>query len=202
MTDDRPAIIIAATPTPNGDLHVGHLAGPYLAGDVYARYLRASGRAVSYTTCTDDSQSYVLTSAFRRGTDPRELCAESTAAIGSSLTEMGISIEPLPPIDERYTRCVQDFVSRLQVTGRLRAADRPAALRRPGPSATSTTAWSPAAARSALAGSCGGVCEDCGHPNNFDQLLDASSTLDPADAVIYRAGSGSWCCRWRNTASS
>lgn len=185
MTDDRPVIIIAATPTPNGDLHVGHLAGPYLAGDVYARFQRASGRAVSYTTCTDDSQSYVLTSASRRGTGPRELCAESTAAIGNSLAEMGISIEPLPPIDERYTRCVQDFVSRLQATGRLRerTVRLPYAIR-----AERYLYDGLVTGRCPIctAGSCGGVCEDCGHPNNFDQLLDARYTLDPTDEVVYR----------------
>ena len=185
MIDDRPVIIIAATPTPNGDLHVGHLAGPYLAGDVHARFLRASGRAVSYTTCTDDSQSYVITSAFRRGTDPRELCAESTVAIGNSLAEMGISIEPLPPIDERYIRCVQDFVSRLQLTGRLR--ERTVRL----PYATRAERYlydGLVTGRCPIcsASSCGGVCEDCGHPNNFDQLLDASYTLDPTDEVVYR----------------
>ena len=33
---------------------------------------------------------------------------------------MGISIEPLPPIDGQYRQCVLDFVTRLQATGRLR----------------------------------------------------------------------------------
>ncbi|HEU5268470.1 MAG TPA: class I tRNA ligase family protein [Jatrophihabitans sp.] len=185
MTDDRPVIIIAATPTPNGDLHVGHLAGPYLAGDVYARFLRASGRAVSYTTCTDDSQSYVVTTAARRSTTPQQLCAVSTVQIGNSLDEMGISIEPLPPIDDNYRRCVLDFLTRLHTTGRLR--ERTVRL----PYATRAgrylydglvTGRCPICS----ATSCGGVCEDCGHPNNFDELLEARYTLDPTDEVVYR----------------
>jgi methionyl-tRNA synthetase len=45
-----PRIIIPATPTPNGDLHVGHMAGPYLAADIYARRLRAEGEQVTLTT--------------------------------------------------------------------------------------------------------------------------------------------------------
>jgi methionyl-tRNA synthetase len=185
MTDDRPVIIIAATPTPNGDLHVGHLAGPYLAGDVYARYLRASGRAVSYTTCTDDSQSYVVTTASRRGTTPSQLCATSTAAISTSLAEMGISIEPLPPIDDRYSQCVLDFLARLQATGRLR--ERTVRL----PYATRAGRYlydGLVSGRCPVcsAGSSGGACEDCGHPNNFDELLDARYSLDPTDDVVYR----------------
>lgn len=185
MTEHRPVIIIAATPTPNGDLHVGHLAGPYLAGDVYARFLRASGRTVSYTTCTDDSQSYVITTAARRNTTPQQLCAVSTAAISNSLDEMGISIEPLPPIDDTYRQCVLDFVTRLHATGRLR--ERTVRL----PYATRAgrylydglvTGRCPICS----ATSSGGACEDCGHPNNFDELLDARYSLDPTDEVVYR----------------
>ncbi|HEV3076738.1 MAG TPA: class I tRNA ligase family protein, partial [Thermoanaerobaculia bacterium] len=37
-------LITATPPTPNGDLHVGHLSGPYLAADVYKRYCRLAGR--------------------------------------------------------------------------------------------------------------------------------------------------------------
>src|SRR5436309_1778558 len=32
----REVVIIGPPPTPNGDLHVGHMAGPYLAADVHA----------------------------------------------------------------------------------------------------------------------------------------------------------------------
>ena len=37
-----------------------------------------------------------------------------------------------------------------------------------------------------LASSCGGGCESCGHPNNFDELLSPNSTVDPSDPVSYR----------------
>ena len=47
----RPAIVIAATPTLSGDLHLGHLAGPYLAGDIYALYLWAIVLLLIYTNC-------------------------------------------------------------------------------------------------------------------------------------------------------
>ncbi len=78
-------LIIAPPPTPNGDLHVGHMAGPYLAGDIYARYLRLNGKAVNYATGTDDSQTYVVTSALKLGTTPEELCRQSSEDIHSSL---------------------------------------------------------------------------------------------------------------------
>ena len=39
----RHHFITAAPPTPNGDLHVGHMAGPYVAADVYRRFVLAEG---------------------------------------------------------------------------------------------------------------------------------------------------------------
>jgi methionyl-tRNA synthetase len=181
----RPAIIVAATPTPNGDLHVGHLAGPYLAGDVYARYLRATGRPVIYTTATDDSQSYVVSTAARLKTTPQALCATSTAAIRGSLTAMGISMAGLPPIDDRYRETVLEFMSTLHAAGRLqpRTARLPYAERRAVYLYDGlVTGICPVC----LAGSCGGACENCGHPNNFDELVMPRSTLDPSDPVTYR----------------
>jgi len=180
----RPAIVIAATPTPNGDLHVGHLAGPYLAGDVYARYLRATGRSVVYTTCTDDSQSYVVATAAKWATSPQALCEKSTAAIQQSLDAIGISMT-LPPIDERYRQSVLSFVTRLYEAGRLQART----VRLPYAERSGCYLFDGLVSGSCpvcLAGSCGGTCESCGHPNSFDELLDARSTLDPTDPVSYR----------------
>jgi methionyl-tRNA synthetase len=181
----RPAIIISATPTSNGDLHVGHLAGPYLAGDVYARYLRANGRNVLYTTCTDDSQSYVVSTAHRKAMAPAELVARSTAAIERSLGVMGISMAGLPPIDDRYREAVLAFVTDLYEAGRFRTrtvrlpyAERAGAFLYDG--------LVSGVCPTCLSGSSGGGCENCGHPNNYDELINPYSTLDPTDPVTYR----------------
>ncbi|GAA1987084.1 class I tRNA ligase family protein [Kitasatospora viridis] len=188
--EQRHRILIAATPTPNGDLHVGHMAGPYLAADVYARYLRAAGLPVTYTTATDDSQTYVTSTARRQGTTPARLAAESTLAIEGSLTALGIELSApegrvLPPIDARYREAVTEFVRALHEAGRLRTL----------------TVRLPYAERAGqylydglLSGSCpscgaassGGGCEDCGHPNNFDELREARYALDAEDPVSYR----------------
>lgn len=184
MTSDQ-TIVIAATPTPNGDLHVGHMAGPYLAGDVYARYLRATGRPVVFSTCTDDSQTYVVSTARRRGTTPQELCATSTAAIQRSVDAMGISMGPLPPIDEGYRAAVLGFVTALYHAGRfrLRTVKLPYAERAGAYLADGLVKGECPAC---FAESCGGSCEACGHPNHFDELGNPRSTLDPDDPVGYR----------------
>ena len=185
----RPAVIIAATPTSNGDLHVGHLAGPYLAADIYARYLRATGRPVVHTTCTDDSQSYVLTTAHRHGVPPRVLVDKSRDQIGHTYEAMGAVLgdvnRGLPPVDHRYRETVRRFVSELHAAGKfeLRTLSMPYATRA---AMFLYDGLVSGVCPACYANSAGGVCEGCGHPNNFDQLLDPRSTLDPDDPVEMR----------------
>lgn len=182
---ERPAIVIAATPTSNGDLHVGHMAGPYLAADVYVRYLRAIGRPVIYTTCADDSQSYVVTTAHRKGIPPEELIATSTAEIERTMTAMGLSTGGLPPIDDLYHDTVVEFMTTLHETGRF----RPRTVRLPYAERAGLYLYDglvSGTCPTCLSGSSGGVCEGCGHPNSYDELLDARFSMDPTDTVVYR----------------
>lgn len=181
----RPAIIVAATPTSNGDLHLGHMAGPYLSGDVYARYLAATGRDVVYTTITDDSQTYVSTTAQRQGLSPEALRATSTDAIAASMRALGIGIDGMPPIGASYRETVLTFVERLHRNGSLRLRK----VRMPVARATGQVLFDGflgGTCPACLAGSSGGVCEGCGHPNHFDQLLDAAPALDPGAEFEYR----------------
>ncbi|MDH6140499.1 methionyl-tRNA synthetase [Kitasatospora sp. GP30] len=193
VSDDavtRPRILIAATPTPNGDLHVGHLAGPYLVGDIYARYLRAAGTPVTWTTITDDSQTYVVASAARKGTSPARLAAGATAAIERTLRGVAIELtsgteQLLPPVDARYREAVTEFVTALHAAGRLRERTvRLPYAERSGQHLYDglLTGGCPACG----AGSNGGACEDCGTPNNYDELRDPRSTLDPQEPVSIR----------------
>lgn len=175
-------IVIAATPTPNGDLHVGHLAGPYLAGGIYTRYLRAKGQSVTYATCTDDNQTYVVSTARKHNTTPDRLSAESTGKIQRSFEAMGITIAPLPSTDAEYRDAVLDFLLPLYQAGKFE---------------TRTVSF-PYDERAGiylfdglvkgecpvcLAESCGGGCEGCGHPNHFDQLGRPRSVLNPGNPV-------------------
>ena len=109
--DDRPVLVLGPNPTPNGGMHLGHIAGPYLAGDVYARYQRARGRDVVFTTGTDDSQTFVVASAQRLGTTPGELCATSTVKIREALTAIGISTDGFGPFDDTYRETVLELIS-------------------------------------------------------------------------------------------
>jgi methionyl-tRNA synthetase len=179
--DDRPVLVLGPNPTPNGGMHLGHMAGPYLAGDVYARYQRARGRDVIFSTGTDDSQTFVVATARRLGVTPPELCATSTERIKQALSAMGISVDGFGPFDDGYRATVVDYFKRLHAAGkfRLRTVRLPY-LERTGEFIVEGLVEGDCPA--CLACSRGGLCETCCHPNNFDQLIRPHYTVSTGDA--------------------
>jgi methionyl-tRNA synthetase len=187
-SDDRPVLVLGPNPTPNGGMHLGHIAGPYLAGDVYARYQRARGRDVIFSTGTDDSQTFVVATARRLGVTPQELCATSTAGIKQTLSAMGISVDGFGPFDDGYRATVLDYFKELHAAGKfqLRRVKLPY-LERTGEFIVEGLVEGDCPV--CLATCRGGLCETCCHPNNFDQLIEPhyavnTGAVDPVDAPI------------------
>lgn len=185
MADTRPVVIIGGPPTSNGDLHIGHIAGPYLGADVHRRYLRAAGREAVFASCTDDSQTYLVTSAARVGLTPPELVKQSTENIQLTFKAMGVEVDGFSPTDEGYKALVHDYVKRLYDKGKLRLRK----VRLPYSESKSeflVEGFVGGGCPTCLADSRGGFCEGCGHPIDFDALIEPYSVLDPADEVTYR----------------
>jgi|SRR5579875_728180 len=186
--DGRPVLVLGPNPTPNGGMHLGHIAGPYLAGDVYARYQRARGRDVIFSTGTDDSQTFVTATAGRQGITRQKLCADSTVKIRQALTAMGISVDGFGPFDDGYRATVLKYFTELYEAGKfqLRTVKLPY-LERTGEFIVEGLVEGDCPV--CLATCRGGLCETCCHPNNFDQLIDPHYTInsgevDPVDAPI------------------
>jgi methionyl-tRNA synthetase len=168
-------LITATPPTSNGDLHVGHLSGPYLAGDVYKRYCRLSGREACYLTGGDDNQSYVATKAEQLGAPPSAVADRFDEAIAETLRRARIEVDVYvrPLHSSRHARFVADFVARLHAGGHLIARE-------------SEAAWCGKCQRylfeSHLSGICphcgvhsdGSACEACAQPNQCTDLGDAA----------------------------
>ena len=69
--DGRPVFVFSTPPTPNGDLHLGHLSGPYLGADVFVRFQRMNGATAWHLTGSDDFQSYTAARARADGATAR-----------------------------------------------------------------------------------------------------------------------------------
>jgi methionyl-tRNA synthetase len=126
---DRPrqTIVYAAPPTPNGDLHLGHLSGPYLAVDVLPRYLRMRGVQVMAHTGTDDFQTYVATKGLATDRSPQAVTAHFGDRIVGTLDRFGIRPDHFlrPSQTPAYTTFVQAFFTRLRDQGALVLRDAP-----------------------------------------------------------------------------
>ncbi|MGW8400674.1 class I tRNA ligase family protein [Streptomyces lydicus] len=166
----RSFLVTATPPTTNGDLHLGHLSGPYLAADVFSRAQRMLGHTALYVTGGDDHQSYVVTTARRLGVEPTELAARCNRDIRETLRLANIAVDAFTTPDQAYRAHVRDFFAQLHRAGRL--ARRTWTF--PYDPATGhhllegfTTGYCP----DCLAETCGAICETCGHPNEPATLL-------------------------------
>jgi methionyl-tRNA synthetase len=185
--DERPVFAFSTPPTPNGDLHLGHLSGPYLATDVYVRFQRMNGVRAWHLAATDDFQSYVADVAHREGRGPAETAAHYSSEIRKTLDLMDIEIHQFgrTSADEGYREDLQGFFSRVYASGKVSPQEAPALfdaesgayLYEPYVSGRCPTCDSPAG---------GNICEECGEPNFCADLVEPRSS---ASEVAPRRGS-------------
>lgn len=118
-------IVTADPPTPNGDLHVGHLSGPYFAADVTTRHLRQRGASVAFFSNFDPNQSYVVTAGRRLGMAPHEVVDHFSRRIAETLAADAIEPDLFGTADERQNRSVYRFFADLHERGKLLVRDEP-----------------------------------------------------------------------------
>lgn len=121
-------LVAVAPPTPNGDLHLGHLSGPYLASDVYARYLKLIGKRRHFVTGTDDNQSYVPVKGMKLGKSAQEVVDLYGTSIPATLEKAEMRIDYLlrPTHDANYVKFVQEFFKKMVDSGKLEKRTGPA----------------------------------------------------------------------------
>ncbi|MFC6880362.1 class I tRNA ligase family protein [Actinomadura yumaensis] len=170
---ERPLFVFSTPPTPNGDLHLGHLSGPYLGADAYVRYQRMNGARAWHLTGSDDFQSYVLGAARRDGRGPAETAAHYSAEIAETLRLMDIVPDQYTVTngDDGYRSGLRAFFSRVAASGQVAPSEAPALfdpdsgeyvyegeVRGGCPGCGDTTG--------------GNICEECGEPNVCTDLAD------------------------------
>jgi methionyl-tRNA synthetase len=85
--------VTAALPYANGPLHIGHLAGAYIAADIYVRYLRMKGKDVIFVCGSDEHGAAITIKAKKEGTTPRAIVDKYHAVIRDSFEKFGIAFD-------------------------------------------------------------------------------------------------------------
>lgn len=166
-------LLTATPPTPNGDLHVGHLSGPYIAADVHRRYLRMRGHEAFYVCGGDDHQSFVHLKALQQEQDPAQLTEHCNREIVETLAAVDAPLDGYvrPLSSSHHDAFVLEFFRKLHGEGKLVARSRPA------PWCTTCDQYLFEAHVSGRCPYCGAdsdgnVCEACARPNQCVDLLD------------------------------
>lgn len=92
-TDPKRYTITSALPYANGPLHIGHLAGAYIPGDTYVRFLRLNGKDVVYVCGSDEHGAAITIKAKQLGITPQEIIDRFHAQIRDSFEEFGIAFD-------------------------------------------------------------------------------------------------------------
>lgn len=126
MTSTSRWIVTATPPTPNGDLHIGHLSGPYLAADIIARRLRVAGSDVVAATGVDDHQSYTHLRALRDGVPVPETATFFGDRIVEAWTRFDLEYDVIgrPDRDSEHARLTSEVFARLLAKGDIVVRER------------------------------------------------------------------------------
>ncbi|WP_051795529.1 class I tRNA ligase family protein [Streptomyces sp. NRRL S-87] len=187
---DRPVFVFSTPPTPNGDLHLGHLSGPYLGADAFTRFQRMNGAEAYHLTGSDDYQSYVVGAARAEDRTPAETAAHYSAEIAETLRLMDIPLDQYTVTDQdpAYREGLQDFFSKVVASGEVSVAEHDA-LFDAGTGRYLYEVDVKGGCPGCGNGTSGNICEECGEPNTVADLAEPRSA---APAAPVRGTSARW----------
>ena len=183
--------IVAPPPTANGDLHLGHLSGPYLGADVCRRYLALRRREVISALSLDVNQSYVVTTAERLGVSPADLVHRSHREVSETLNSAQIRFDAVGLPDEAYSAYVSDWFRALHKSGAFYRREYEAVFDIKTGRAL-FEAYASGRCPHCLATTKANICEGCGNPNDATDLLNLYPTGGTPQEQVRRGSASAW----------
>lgn len=167
-------IVTVAPPTPNGDLHLGHISGPYSGADIFTRARRLAGEDAELLIGSDIHQSYMPEKARELGEDVYEVAARFDGEIERLFTRIGYSNRQYVKPEESalHSYFVQEFFLHLYQTGKIQRRQVPSVY---------CASCDLHLVDAYLTGTCphcgnddcdGNLCEKCAWPNVCADLID------------------------------
>ena len=169
-------LVTCALPYANGPVHIGHLAGAYIPGDIYVRYLRMRGEDVVFICGSDEHGVPITIKARAQGVAPQDIVDRYHRIMKDAFTGLGINFD----IYSRTTSRVHDenaseFFRKLYDEGKFITKE--------------TEQYYDEEAKTFLADRyIVGTCPKCGNPGAFgDQCEKCGSTLSPEELIDPRS---------------
>ena len=86
-------LVTCALPYANGPVHIGHLAGAYIPGDIYVRYLRMRGEDVVFVCGSDEHGVPITIKARNEGVTPQDVVDRYHKVMKDAFTGLGINYD-------------------------------------------------------------------------------------------------------------
>jgi methionyl-tRNA synthetase len=175
-TTPQKILVSVAWPYASGPRHLGHVAGPGVPSDVFARYHRLKGNDVLMVSGTDEHGTPVMVSADREGVTPRELADRNNALILDDYVRLGMTYDCFTRTTTvNHYEVVQDMFRSLYDRGFLIEQ-------------TTLGAIAPATGRTLPDRYIEGTCPICGYGEaRGDQCDNCGNQLDPVDLIDPRS---------------
>lgn len=189
----RHYLLAPSEPTPNGRLHLGHIAGPFLRLDMLSRFLRMRGDLPLIITGSDVYEPYMTFKAAAEGRSEERIAAEYHALIAEDLATMDIGVDRfINPCEEPWRRAFEEEVG--ACLRRLRRRGVVAERRERVP-------YSPSAARYVVGPWLAGRCPDCGSEVSSYFCERCGGHFRPENLLEPRGLGGVGPLEWREISS-
>lgn len=185
MKNPKRYTVTAALPYTNGPIHIGHLAGVYIPGDIYARYLRLQNRDVVYICGSDEHGVAISMKAKKEGITPQEVIDKYDGIIRKSFEDFGISFDNYSRTSrEIHHKTASEFFRKLydegkfieETTEQLYDAKAEQFLADRFVTGTCPKCQNPEAY--------GDQCEKCGTSLNATDLINPKSTITGTTPIL------------------
>ena len=172
MQNPKRYTVTAALPYTNGPIHIGHLAGVYVPGDIYTRYLRQINQEVIYICGSDEHGVAISMKAKKEGITPQQVIDKYHLIIKQSFEDFGISFDHYgrtsSPI---HHQTAQDFFKKLYEQGQFIEQ-------------TTEQLYDPEANQFLADRFVIGTCPKCGHHEAYgDQCEKCGTSLSATDLI-------------------
>ena len=93
MNKYKRTLVTCALPYANGPVHIGHLAGAYIPGDIYVRYLRMRGEDVLFVCGSDEHGVPITIKAREQGVTPQDIVDKYHKVMKDAFVGLGINYD-------------------------------------------------------------------------------------------------------------
>ena len=174
-------MMTSALPYANGQIHIGHVAGAYLPGDIRARFERMAGSDVVWVCGSDEHGAAITLRAKKDGVTPREIVDQYHHEMQEAFKGLDISFDHYSRTSsEKHHRVAQDFFLKLLDQGSFEVKTEAQFYDSEADQFLADRYITGTCPKCEAPGAYGDQCEKCGTALSPTDLIDPQSTLSGA----------------------